>query len=163
MRPLASSSGSHVVSGQIQAQIHSVSGARSVIVLDRGSVPSVHRSDVLLFAGLGMERMVFMAGFLKMVLQLFFCVASALAHRAHLLRRRRRMRMLVRAVIPHNLAHTKIVPLDTGIREGTVVLPTVQLNDTFHAPAPRFFRFAPRQVGVGQAVSADAGAGAWES
>ncbi len=111
----------------VSGQIHAVSGGRSVIVLDRGSVPSVHLSDVLLFAGVSIVRIVFMAGFLKMVLQLFFCVASALTHRAHLLRRRRRMGVLVRPMILHYLAsilaHTKIVPLDTGIREGAVVLP----------------------------------------
>jgi hypothetical protein len=103
--------GSHVVSGQSHAQIHAVCGARSVIVLDRSSVPTVHRPHVLLFAGLSIVRIVPMAGFLKMVLQLFFCVASALTHRAHLLRRRRRMGVLVRAMIPYNLAsilvHTK--------------------------------------------------------
>jgi hypothetical protein len=119
--------GSHVVSGQIPTQIHAVSGGWLIIVLDRGSVPSAHRSDALLFAGVSMVRIVFMAGFLKMVLQLFLCVASALTHRAHLLRRRRCVGMLVRPMILHNLAsilaHTKIVPLDTGIREGAVVLP----------------------------------------
>jgi hypothetical protein len=115
-------------------------------VLDRGSFPSV-RSDVLVFAGVSMVRIVFMAGFLKMVLQLFFCVASALTHRAHLLRRRRCVGMLVRPMIVHNLAsilaHTKIVPPDTGIREGAVMLPPqrstpdVQGRQRMTRPLPR--------------------------
>jgi hypothetical protein len=131
--------GSHVVSGQIHAQIHAVCGARSVIVLDRSSVPTVHRPHVLLFAGLSIVRIVPMAGFLKMVLQLFFGVASALTHRAHLLRRRRRMGVLVRAMIPYNLAsilaHTKIVPLDTCLMEGTVERPNMHPGDTTREPA----------------------------
>lgn len=140
--------GSHVVSCQIHAQIHAVGGARSVIVLDRGSVPTVHRPHVLLFADLSVVRIVFMAGFLKMVLQLFFCVAPALTHRAHLLRRRRRMGVLVRAMVLHNLAsilaHTKIVPLDTGVMEGAVVLPIMDPSDTTRAPALWSVHLAPK-------------------
>ncbi|MDQ0679870.1 hypothetical protein QFZ30_003252 [Arthrobacter pascens] len=74
-------------------------------------------SLVLLFSGLIVVRIVFMAGFLKMVLQLFFCIAAALTHRAHLLSRRRPMGVLVRAKVPQILAHTEMVSLETGIRK----------------------------------------------
>ena len=74
-------------------------------------------SLVLLFSGLILVRIVFMAGFLKMVLQLFLCIAAALTHRAQLLSRRRRMGVLVRAKIPQILAHTEMVSLETGIRK----------------------------------------------
>ncbi|GAA1793350.1 hypothetical protein GCM10009712_45330 [Pseudarthrobacter sulfonivorans] len=60
-------------------------------------------------------RIVLVAGFLEMVLQFFLCVAAALTHRPHLLRCRRRMRVLVRAMVLDAanfiFAHTEIVPL----------------------------------------------------
>ena len=67
--------------------------------------------------------MLFMAGLLKMVLQLLFGVATAFTHGAHLLRRWcTGMGVLVRAGIPQIpvfiFAHTGIVPLDLGIGQG---------------------------------------------
>lgn len=100
-------------------QVDTITALRSVLslVLDRSNVPAVHRSHVLLFFGLIVVRIVFMAGFLKMMLQLFFCIPAALTHRAHLLSRRRRMGVLMRAKIPQILAHTQMVSLETGIRK----------------------------------------------
>ena len=100
-------------------QVDTITALRPVLslVLDRSSVPAVHRPRVLLFSGLIVVRIAFMAGFLKMVLQLFFCIATALTHRAQLLSRRRRMGVLMRAKIPQILAHTEMVSLETGIRK----------------------------------------------
>jgi hypothetical protein len=100
-------------------QVDTITALRSVLslVLDGSNVPAVNRSRVLLFSGLIVVRIAFMAGFLKVVLQLFFCIATALTHRAQLLSRRRRMGVLMRAKIPQILAHTEMVSLGTGIRK----------------------------------------------
>jgi hypothetical protein len=60
-------------------------------------------------------RLVLVAGFLEMVLQLFLRVAATLTHCPHLLRCGRHMRVLVRAMVMDAgnvvFAHTEIVPL----------------------------------------------------
>jgi hypothetical protein len=72
-----------------------------------------------LLGGLVMVRIVFVARFLKMVLQLLFRVAAALAHGSYLLGCGRcvgvQMRAMIRQVII--LGHSGIVPPDTDIRK----------------------------------------------
>jgi hypothetical protein len=59
-------------------------------------------------------RIVLVAGLLEVVLQFFLCVAAALTHSPHLLRCRRRMRMLMRAMVLNAanviFTHTEMVP-----------------------------------------------------
>lgn len=100
-------------------QVDTITALRSVLSLvrDRSNVPAVHRSRVVLYSRLIVVRIAFMAGFLKMVLQLFFCIAAALTHRAQLLSRRRPVGVLMRAKIPQILAHTEMVSLETGNRK----------------------------------------------
>lgn len=66
-----------------------------------------------------MLRMVFVARFLKVLLQLLLRVAAALAHGTYLLGRRCSVRVLVRAVIGRVwfLAHSGIVPPEVHIRK----------------------------------------------
>lgn len=71
------------------------------------------------FGGLTVVRMVFVARFLKVLLQLLFSVAAALTHGTYLLGRGRGVGVLVGAVIRRVcfLAHSGIVPPDTAIRK----------------------------------------------
>lgn len=78
------------------------------------TVPAVDGPGGLLFGGVIVVGIILVAGFLKMVLQLLFCVAAALTHGTHLLRRWCGMGVLVRTMIPI-LAHSGIVPLDVGL------------------------------------------------
>lgn len=69
------------------------------------------------FSPLIMGRIIFVPGFLEMVLKLLFGIPAALSHCAHLLGRGRCMRMLVRSIVTHvltpMLTHTCILPPDT--------------------------------------------------
>jgi hypothetical protein len=100
-------------------QVHAVSCSKSVIILDGSNVPAADGTAVLLFGGVIVVRIMLVAGFLKMVLQLLFCVAAALTHGTHLLRRWCGVGVLVRTKIPripaYFLAHSGIVPLDVGL------------------------------------------------
>jgi len=84
------------------------------ITLDCGGVTTVPSPAALLLGGLRVVKVVLVAGFLEMVLQFLFGVAAALTDSAHLLSRRRRMGILVRAVVRQVLdiflAHNGIVP-----------------------------------------------------
>lgn len=70
----------------------------------------------LLLGGLSVVWVVLVAGFLEMVLQFLLRITAALTDSAHLLSRRCRMGMLVRAmvrrVLVFFLAHNGIVPPD---------------------------------------------------
>lgn len=77
-----------------------------------------------LYSGLGVGfsplivmRIIFVPGFLEMVLKLFFGIPAALSYCAHLLGRGRCMCVLVRSMVRHVLApvltHTCILPPDT--------------------------------------------------
>jgi hypothetical protein len=90
-----------------------------VIILDGSNVPAVDGPAVLLSGGVIVVRIILVAGFLKMVLQLLFCIAAALTHGTHLLRRWCGVGVLVRTMIlripAYFLAHSEIVPLDVGL------------------------------------------------
>jgi hypothetical protein len=106
-------------------QVHTVSSGQPFVVLDGGHIPGVHWFGVRSRPGRGsfvMVRVVLVAGFLEMVLQLLLRVAAALTHSPHLLCCGRRMRVLVRAVVMDTgtviFAHTEIVPPNPGAGKG---------------------------------------------
>lgn len=99
-------------------QVHAVSCSKLVTILDGSNVLAVDGPVVLISGGVIVVRIILVAGFLKMVLQLLFCVAAALTDGTHLLRGWCGVGVLVRTMIPpipaYILAHSGIVPLDAG-------------------------------------------------
>lgn len=110
-------------------QVHAVGCGETVVVLDGGYVPAIDGPGgflsgvvvVIVAVYLVVVWIIFVAGFLEMVFQLLFCVAAALAHGTHLLRRRCGVGVLVGTMIRRSpawfLAHSGIVPRDLNLRK----------------------------------------------
>ncbi len=98
-------------------QLHAVSGCEPVIVLDSGNVPTI---DVLTanrsrFRVGGVVVVVFIVGFIQMVLQLLFRFPSALPDSPDLLRGRQRSMRILASAIPRSfvsVVHKGIVSPD---------------------------------------------------
>ena len=69
-------------------QIHAVRCGQPIIVLDGSDIVAVDRPGSLFTGSIVMARVIVVARVVQMMLQLLFSVTSALAHGAHLLRRR---------------------------------------------------------------------------
>jgi hypothetical protein len=97
---------------------------RTVIVWDGSDGPATHRIRAFGFGNPSLVQIVFVAGFLKVMLQFFLSIAPALAHGPHLLRCRSRVGVLVRAMIPQAvstvLTHTEIVPPCGRVRKASL-------------------------------------------
>ena len=98
----------------VRDEVHPVSGAQPLVILDSSNVTAIHKSRPLGFRMLIVVQIVFVAGFLEVVLQLFLRLAAALPHCADLLCGRRGVGVLVRAMIVDTFRiiyiHTEIVP-----------------------------------------------------
>jgi hypothetical protein len=85
-----------------------------VVVVDSGNVPAIHRTRFFGLRHCIVVRIVFVEGFLEVVLQFLLRLSAALTHGPHLLRCRSGMGVLVWAVILRAvsglLTHTEIVP-----------------------------------------------------
>jgi hypothetical protein len=72
----------------VSDQIHAVRCGQPIILLDGSDIVAVDRPGSLFTGSIVMARVIVVPRVVQMMLQLLFSVTSALAHGAHLLRRR---------------------------------------------------------------------------